>query len=261
MSPVKKYDVRVCRIERAEQIAPGIYDVTVEAGELAKAARPGQFAHIYVPGKTLRRPISICETGSGTLRFVFQAKGEGTRILAASRPGESWDILAPLGNGFALGDTGRNVCFVGGGIGVPPLLEAAKPFGERAVVVTGFRSRDAVILQEDFKRSGNRTVLCTDDGSAGFHGLVTDCLPQRCEEIFACGPTPMLKAVARAAAARGIPCQLSLEERMACGVGACLGCAVRLKDGGGWRFGHVCKDGPVFDSRTVDFEEGGVRHG
>ena len=85
MSPVKKYDVRLCRIERAEQIAPGIYDVTVEAGELAKAARPGQFAHIYVPGKTLRRPISICETGSGTLRFVFQAKGEGTRILAASR--------------------------------------------------------------------------------------------------------------------------------------------------------------------------------
>lgn len=261
MSPVKKYDVRVCRIERAEQIAPGIYDVTVEAGELATAARPGQFAHIYVPGKTLRRPISICEIGSDTLRFVFQAKGEGTQILAANRPGETWDILAPLGNGFTLGDTDRAVCFVGGGIGVPPLLEAARPFGERATVVTGFRTRDAVILQEDFKRNGNRTVLCTDDGSAGFHGLVTDCLPLHCEAIFACGPTPMLKTVARAAAVRGIPCQLSLEERMACGVGACLGCAVRLKDGDGWRFGHVCKDGPVFDSQAVDFEEGGVRHG
>lgn len=258
---MKKYDVRTCRIERAEQIAPGIYDVTVEAGELAAAARPGQFAHIYVPGKTLRRPISICEIGPGTLRFVFQAKGEGTRMLAANRPGDTWDILAPLGNGFDLGDTSRHVCFVGGGIGVPPLLQAAKAFGEKATVVTGFRNKDAVILQEDFKNNRNQVVLCTDDGSAGIHGLVTSCLPQQCDAIFACGPTPMLKAVARAAAERNIPCQLSLEERMACGIGACLGCAVRLKDEDGWKFGHVCKDGPVFDSQIVDFEEGGVRNG
>src|SRR5699024_5662588 len=124
-------------------------------------------------------------------------------------------------NGFDLGDTSRRALFIGGGIGVPPLLEAAKAFGKNATAVLGFRNAAAVILQEDFEKYGCKTLLATDDGSAGFHGLVTDCMKDEpADVIFACGPAPMLKAVCAAAAQRGIPCQISLEERMACGVGA-----------------------------------------
>ena len=163
---MKKYDVESCEILRKEQLTEDIFDVTVRS-QMAKAAVPGQFAHIFVPGKTLRRPISICEIGEETLRFVFQIRGDGTRILAESRVGDFWDILVPLGNGFTLGDLSRKVCFVGGGIGVPPLLEAAKRFGRNATVITGFRNAGAVILQEDFKRAGCGLILTTDDGSAG----------------------------------------------------------------------------------------------
>ena len=253
---MKKYDVQSCQILSKKQLTEDIYDVVVRT-ELARIAQPGQFAQIYVEGKTLRRPISICEIGEDTLRFVFQVRGDGTDRLSHSQVGESWNILAPLGHGFSLGDLSRKVCFVGGGIGVPPLLEAARRFGSQATVITGFRNKDAVILQEDFQKAGCRLILTTDDGSAGEHGLVTQFLREDCQAIFACGPTPMLKALAAQAEKKGIPCQISLEERMACGVGACLGCACKLKtqeNPAGWKYGHVCKDGPVFDSREVDFE-------
>ena len=251
---LKRYDVENCEILRKERLTEDIYSVVVRS-KMAQKAVPGQFAHILVPGKTLRRPISICEIEGDSLRFVFQVRGEGTEILAQSREGEAWDALLPLGNGFSLGDLSRKVCFVGGGIGVPPLLEAAKRFGKNALVITGFRNREAVILQEDFKRAGCGVILTTDDGSAGEKGLVTEFLPEDCEALFACGPAPMLKALQAEAGRRKIPCQISLEERMACGVGACLGCAVRLKADTeiGWRYGHVCKDGPVFDAGLVDF--------
>ena len=226
---MKQYDVRQCRVTEFTQLTADIYSAWVDAGELARMARPGQFAQIYVPGKTLRRPISICDAEGDKLRFVFQIRGEGTAILSQTRVGDSWDILAPLGHGFELGDTARKACFVGGGIGVPPLLAAAKSFGANAVVVTGFRSKSAVILQDDFTKNGNRVILATDDGSAGHHGLVTECLPDDCEVLFACGPTPMLRALTAEAEKRGIECQISLEQRMACGIGACLGCAVKLK--------------------------------
>ncbi len=252
---MKQYDVRQCRVTEFTQLTADIYSAWVDAGELARMARPGQFAQIYVPGKTLRRPISICDAEGDKLRFVFQIRGEGTAILSQTRVGDSWDILAPLGHGFELGDTARKACFVGGGIGVPPLLAAAKSFGANAVVVTGFRSKSAVILQDDFTKNGNRVILATDDGSAGHHGLVTECLPDDCEVLFACGPTPMLRALTAEAEKRGIECQISLEQRMACGIGACLGCAVKLKtEDGGWRHGHACKDGPVFDARIVAFD-------
>lgn len=253
-----KYDVMLCKIIQKKQMTADIFDFTVDAGALAKAAQPGQFAHLYVPGKTLRRPISICEIDRTreTLRFVFQIRGEGTEQLAALNLDDTLDILAPLGSGFSLGDTARKAVFVGGGIGVPPLLEAAKAFGSNATVIAGFRSQDAVILKEDFERNGNRVLITTDDGSLGHHGLVTDCLVDLdFDVIFACGPTPMLKAVCKIAEQRKVPCQISLEERMACGVGACLGCAVRLRrENGEEYYGHVCKDGPVFDLTRVVWE-------
>lgn len=254
-----KYNVMLCKILQKKQISDDIFDFTVDAGMIAKVAQPGQFAHIYVPGKTLRRPVSICEIDRAkeTLRFVFQIRGEGTAHLAEKSVGDTMDILAPLGSGFSLGDTARKAVFVGGGIGVPPLLEAAKAFGKNATVITGFRSQNAVILTQDFEKNGNRVLVATDDGSFGHHGLVTDCMEGLdFDVVFACGPTPMLKAVCKMAKERGVPCQISLEERMACGVGACLGCAVRLRnENGDIYYGHVCKNGPVFDAQCVAWEE------
>ena len=150
---MKQYDVRQCRVTEFTQLTADIYSAWVDAGELARMARPGQFAQIYVPGKTLRRPISICDAEGDKLRFVFQIRGEGTAVLSQTRVGDSWDILAPLGHGFELGDTARKACFVGGGIGVPPLLAAAKSFGANAVVVTGFRSKSAVIFRMTLRRT------------------------------------------------------------------------------------------------------------
>lgn len=249
---MKKYDVRECTLQSKSKLTADVYDFTVEAGELAQNAKPGQFAQLLVPGRTLRRPISICELGEGTFRFVFQVRGEGTEILSELESGEKLNLLAPLGSGFELGALSRRALFVGGGIGVPPLLEAAKRFGKNAVLAAGFRNAESVILQRDFEAAGCKVLLATDDGSAGHHGLVTE-LTEGLEfdEIFACGPAPMLRAVSRLAEERGVPCQVSLEERMACGIGACLGCAVKLRGEAGDYYGHVCKDGPVFDSRKV----------
>ena len=136
---------------------------------------------------------------------------------------------------------------------MPPLLGVAAQLGEKAAAVLGFRSRDAVILEEDFQAAGAKILIATDDGSYGYHGLVTGlCQDQDFDCVMACGPAPMLKAVAALAQERGVPCYVSLEERMACGIGACLGCAVALyNEDGAQYFGHVCKDGPVFDFRRV----------
>ncbi len=253
---MKKYDVKYCKIVRADELVPdNIYDFEIFYPEFAKAAKPGQFAHILLPGRTLRRPISICDANPerGTLRLVFQIRGSGTAQLADYQKEQWLDVLAPLGNGFKLEDKNKKAVFVGGGIGVPPLLAAAKFYGENATVALGFRNKKAVILEDDFKKTGADVRIATDDGSYGYHGLVIDLIKDENPDIiYACGPTPMLKAVAKFAEEKGIECQISLEERMACGIGACLGCAVKLKDEDGNEYnGHVCKDGPVFDYRKV----------
>lgn len=252
---MKKYDVKNCKILSAKQITEDIFDFIVYCPDFAPIAKPGQFAHIYVPGKTLRRPISICEIDkeNNTLRFVFQIRGDGTRILSEFKEGMELDILAPLGNGFGLKEKEKKALFVGGGIGVPPLLGAAKHYGKNATVCVGFRNKGAVILEEDFKNAGCSIKIATDDGSYGYHGLVTKLFEEEKPEIiYACGPTPMLKAVAAFAEKNGIECEISLEERMACGIGACLGCAVKLRNEENEEYmGHVCKDGPVFDYRKV----------
>ena len=248
-----KYDVKLCEILRRAEIAENTFDFTVRAPELAAVAEPGQFAHIYVPGRTLRRPISICDINkdAGTLRFVFQVRGGGTAQLADFQVGDQMDILAPLGHGFTV-EPEKKALFVGGGIGVPPLLGAAKHYGENAVVAIGFRSRDFVILEDDFKAAGCEVRVATDDGSYGHHGLVLDLIRDlRPDVIHACGPMVMLRAVAQLAKENNIRCEISLEERMACGIGACLGCAVELNGEDGTYMGHVCKDGPVFAAERV----------
>lgn len=245
-------------IVKKEILARHIIDLTVSAPEMAAMAQPGQFAHLKAEGLFLRRPISICEIDrdQGTLRFVFEIKGEGTRILGEKRVGDNLDVMGPLGHGFAQPE--GEIIVVGGGIGVPPMLETAKAYGQKATAIVGFRSANAVILTEDFQRQGNQVVLCTDDGTMGFHGFVTQALEQQLQAkkpalICACGPHPMLKGVAGLAQQYGVDCQVSLEERMGCGVGACLVCACRTVKDGQEYLSHVCKDGPVFDSKDVLF--------
>lgn len=249
-----KYDAQECRLVFSQQLTPTIFDFRLQNAELAAITRPGQFVQVLVPGKTLRRPISVCDVQEDTIRLVFEVRGEGTAIMSRTRVGEFINIIAPLGRGFVL-DPAQKTIFIGGGIGVPPMLYSARQCGKNAVVINGFRNKDAVILSEDFERAGCRLIVATDDGSFGVHGFVTDPLKELMDEaemICACGPTPMLRNIARMAAEHQVPCQVSLEQRMACGVGACLGCAVAVRTAdGGTCYRHVCKDGPVFNSEEV----------
>ncbi len=246
-----KYDTKPFKLIKNEQIADGIFDWTVENKDICSKAMCGQFAHIKVPGKMLRRPISICDATDSTLRLVFQVKGEGTEIMSQMRVGDEVEILAPLGHGFKI-EAGKRYCMIGGGIGVPPMLYTAKQTTD-PLVITGFRNKDLVILQDDFKDAGAELILCTDDGSAGVNGFVTDVLKQHLDEVdevCACGPTPMLKAIAEVCKGK-VPCQISLEERMGCGIGACLVCACKTKLADGEGYTHVCKDGPVYNAEEV----------
>lgn len=249
---MKPYDSRPCKLLSARELTPGVFDFTVSCPKLSALAVPGQFAQILVPGHTLRRPISICSIGRDTLRFVFQIRGAGTERLSQFRPGDYIDILAPLGKGFPI-DPNKRTLLVGGGIGVPPLLAAAQALGDKATAILGFRSKELVILEEDFKAAGARVLVATDDGSYGHHGLVTELAEGvDFDRLLACGPGPMLRGAKALAESRGAEGFLSLEQRMACGVGACLGCAVALIDDSGREyFGHVCKDGPVFEMGRV----------
>ena len=247
-----KYDVRQLPLISNTEIADGIFDMRLEYKQDDLPVLCGQFAHVYVPGKTLRRPISVCDASGNVLRLVYQIKGEGTRIMS-QMSGGSVDVLVPLGNGFKI-ESGRRYCLIGGGIGAPPMLYTAKQC-DAPLIITGFRNESLVILQDDFKAVGE-TLLCTDDGSAGRKGFVTDLLRERIneiDEVCACGPTPMLKAVAAVCKEFGKPCQISLEERMGCGVGACLVCAVKVRKNGEEVMQHVCKNGPVFNAEEVVF--------
>lgn len=249
-------------IKKKKNLAKNIYDLMVFCPEMAKQAEAGQFVHVKVSGFFLRRPISICgvDKENGCLRIVFEIRGEGTEKLAGLNAGDPIDLLGPLGKGFTLLEQDKKAVVIGGGIGTPPMLELAKHYGKNATAILGFRSSDAVILAEDFADTGADTVVCTDDGTRGTHGFVTTALEkllaeQKPDIIYACGPHPMLRGVASLADSKGIRCEVSLEERMGCGVGACLVCACKLVKDSKEYFAHVCKDGPVFDAKAVFYEE------
>ncbi|MBQ1211151.1 MAG: dihydroorotate dehydrogenase electron transfer subunit [Clostridia bacterium] len=239
-------------------LAEGVFAYTVSAPQMSRLAKPGQFVQILVEGKQLRRPISLAglDAEAGTLTFIFEIRGDGTRRMAEAKVGDTLDLVGPLGNGFPLAES-EAVVLIGGGIGNPPMLPLAQHYGEKATVISGFRNAASVILQDDFAATGAATVLCTDDGSAGFAGFTTQALEAHlathpCDLICTCGPTPMMRGVAAVAARHGIRCFVSLEERMGCGFGACVGCAVdiREKDGAVARK-KVCTDGPVFEGQEV----------
>ncbi len=249
-----------CAVAENTKIGAGLYLMVLEAPEIAAKAECGQFLHISCGDATLlRRPISICTWQEGLVRIVFQVKGEGTKWLSERKTGDTLDVLGPLGHGFDVPRLGERPVFVGGGIGVPPLLacaQKAKGSGAVPCSILGFRTKELVILEGDFRDAGD-TFVTTDDGSYSAKGFVTDALKEKLETatgIAACGPKPMLKGVAGLALNAGLPCQVSLEERMGCGIGACLVCACSLKDeNGNTRYGHVCKNGPVFNAKEVQW--------
>ena len=254
-----------CELVKKEILIDGIYKFSVKAPEIAKCAQPGQFLEIKI-SKTgepfLRRPISIyniCKE-DGIIEFIFQVKGRGTELLAEAEIGEKLDIMGPLGKGTFKIDNYNNVAIIGGGIGTYPLYELTKELKGKANlnVYLGFRDKSLVTCEKEFEEIGlNKLVVTTDDGSYKEKGYAIDFMKKDIEEhkvdmIFACGPLPMLKAVRAYAIENNIPCQISLEERMGCGVGACLGCAVKVISGEEPKFGHVCKDGPVFNAADVE---------
>ena len=230
---------------------------------MANIALPGQFLEIRVNDDIepfLRRPISIhkIDKDKNELEFIFQVKGKGTEILSKKKVGDKISVLGPLGKGDFKFEGYKNIAIIGGGIGVFPLYELAKQASKKAEVTTylGFRNKDFVVLEDEFKEVSNKLVITTDDGSYKENGfainyLKEDAKNQKPDCIFACGPLPMLRAIKEFAVENGIDAQVSLEERMGCGIGICLGCAVKDTASAGYK--HVCKDGPVFDVNSVEF--------
>ena len=224
----------------------------------AKEAKTGQFIAMYCEDgtKLLPRPISICgiDAEKGTLRVVYRIAGEGTRLFSEMREGDSLEVLGPLGNGFTMKE--EKAIIVGGGIGIPPMLELAKQLSCEKTVVLGYR--DELFLKDEFESYAD-VAVATEDGSCGTKGTVIDAIKEAGVDgkvIYACGPMPMLKALAEYAEAHDMEAQISLEERMACGIGACLGCICKTKK----KDHHtnvnnqrICKDGPVFDAKEVVF--------
>ena len=246
------------RVESQVQLADGVYSMELLAPEIASAARAGQFISVYTKDKSkLRpRPISLCgiDRERGILRIVYRVAGAGTAEFSAYRAGDSVEIMGPLGNGFTLKD--KKAILIGGGIGVPPMLELMKELSCERTAVLGYRDQQ-LFLKDEFEACGP-VCVATEDGSAGTKGNVLDAIREQGvqgEIIYACGPTPMLRAVKAYAMEKGIECYISLEERMACGIGACLACVCQSKDVDSHSHVHnkrICKDGPVFAAEEVE---------
>lgn len=253
-------------ITRNDRLTRDTFLMAFRAPEMAARAAPGQFLMIRVTGRLdplLRRPFSICRTdGQGTCAILYRVVGRGTEILSHVTPGQVLSILGPLGAGFRLPGSGTRALLVAGGIGIAPLVFLFQRLGPGSCeILMGFRSKDEMIPLAPLGLDGTALTLSTDDGSAGQKGLVTDLLDGRLRvtggtgiSVYACGPHPMLKAVARLARSAGVPCQVSLESFMACGLGACQGCAVGASPGRGREYLHVCQDGPVFEAEAIEWE-------
>ena len=217
-------------------------------GDTSAITAPGQFVQVQVPGFYLRRPISVCDWDSETLTLVYKVVGNGTDAMCRMIPGTELDLLTGLGNGFDITRCGECPLLIGGGVGLPPMVGLCRCLmqaGKHPTVLAGFNTADEVFLREDVEKLGAPFVLATMDGSAGIKGLVTDALPEiDFTDICACGPLPMLKAIMNA---DDHPAQLSFEERMGCGFGACMGCSCKTLTGNK----RICKEGPVMESEEI----------
>ncbi len=229
-----------------EALTDSVYKMIL-SGDTSAITAPGQFVNIQLTGKFLRRPISVCDYDESTLTIIYKVVGAGTEQMSAMKPGEMLDILTGLGNGYDLNLAGDRPVLLGGGVGVPPMYNLAKKLiamGKEVSVILGFNTASEIFYEQEFKALGCKTYVTTVDGSYGKKGFVTDALPENYTYFYTCGPEPMLKAVYRATTTSG---QMSFEERMGCGFGACMGCSCKTLTG----YKRICKDGPVMKKEEI----------
>ena len=249
--------VVVGKILANEAINANVKRMVIEAPQIAEAAQPGQFVHVKKPDSVnfLRRPFSIADADreNGTITLIYRIVGKGTAEYAAMKVGEAFSILGPIGNGFALKD-GRPL-LIGGGVGIAPLIYLSRQLKDKKpILLIGKKNKDEVFWEKYLQEFADKIYITTDDGSVGFKGFTVQLLPQilaenNIEHIYTCGPNIMMKGVAKLAHEHDIDCQVSLEKRMACGIGVCLGCTFEGKLTGKRR--KVCTEGPVFASKEV----------
>ncbi len=250
------------RILKNSPVNPDSFEMILEVPKIARTAKPGQFVMVSCAktGRSplLRRPLSIHDVNRESITLLYRVVGHGTEVLADMTVGGFVSVLGPLGHGFEITNSSHH-CLVGGGIGIAPLLLLAREIGRvhpqaEITVLAGARNSQELLALEKFQEKCN-VVISTDDGSEGHHGFVTELLGAMKAtdlSVYTCGPTPMMKGVAVIAKEKGWDCQVSLESHMACGVGACLGCAVdRSSILESPDYVHVCKDGPVFKAEEI----------
>lgn len=239
------------KIVSQKQLTSNVFRMSL-IGDIEEDIVPGQFVNIKIDGLFLRRPISVCDVYGNTLTLVYKVVGAGTRAMSKMGAGDELDLLIGLGNGYCLDNAGDRPLLVGGGVGVPPLFYLAKELkflGKEPIVVMGFNTADEIFLWDEFKARGFETIVTTVDGSCGEQGFVTDVLSDLDYTYFyACGPEPMLRALYSATKTSG---ELSFEERMGCGFGACMGCSCKTITGNK----RICKEGPVLKKEEIIWED------
>ncbi len=236
----------IFKIEKNIPLTETVYKM-VMSGDTSDITGAGQFVNIKLEGKYLRRPISVCDYDKNTLTLLYKVVGEGTEQMSALKKGEELNILTGLGNGYDLTLSGSRPLLVGGGVGVPPLYKLCKLLkaqGKQVTVILGFNTKDEIFYKDEFEKIADKVIVTTVDGSYGIKGFVTNALDGDCTYVYSCGPLPMLKALAGATTQSG---QYSLEERMGCGFGACMGCSCKTLLGNK----RICKDGPVFVKEEI----------
>jgi dihydroorotate dehydrogenase electron transfer subunit len=243
------------KILENKKIGANYFKLIFRSAKIAKSALPGQFVDIKVDASViplLRRPLSIHSVKGINIALLYEVLGKGTEILSGRKPGEYLDIIGPLGNGFSVGGK-MPAMLVAGGMGVAPLVFLAEKLkSAKRLVLIGAKTKKQILCVKEFEKAGCEVKVATDDGSSGFKGRVTDLLERVLADnpkagIFSCGPKPMLKAICALAGTNNIRAEISLEEHMACGIGACLGCVVDTKEG----MKRVCKEGPVFEAGKI----------
>jgi len=243
-SLAKRYDISA-KIKSNKHVCLSFYEIIVEAPEMAHSSQPGQFCMVSVPNSYLRRPLSIYKSGKNTLSFLYKIVGKGTEVLAALKPGDQIKVLGPLGMPYPYKNINAIPVLVAGGTGIASVHFLASKLKSKGVLFYGARTKKELLCLSEFKKLGWKVFVATEDGSQGFKGFVTDLMKEKIKKdniVYTCGPTPMMKKVIETVKDLKLKGYASLEEKMACGIGNCQGCAVKIGD----EYKMVCKDGPVF---------------